>query len=74
MTEKDYLEMKQILKEQRELVSRDAEAARELLIRLNIFHLCIPKDAYTEMEVVYPVDTFSEGIYIETKLRTFLCN
>ncbi|MEV4882241.1 hypothetical protein MRBLMN1_000708 [Chitinophaga ginsengisegetis] len=74
MTEKDYLEMKQILKEQRELVSRDAEAARELLIRLNIFHLCIPQDAYTEMEVVYPVDTFSEGIYVETKLRTFLCN
>lgn len=74
MTDRDYQEMLQILKEQQELVSRDADAAHELLVRLNILHLCIPQDAYTEMEVAYPVDTFSEGIYVETKLRTFLCN
>ena len=71
MTERDFREMEQILKEQRELVSRDPVAALELLTHFNLLHLCVPKDTYQEMEHAAEADPVH---YMQSDLSVFLCN
>jgi hypothetical protein len=68
MTAREFREMEQILKEQRELVSRDPVAARELLASLNILHLCVPIDTYRKQEEA------ARLAYLESELGVFLCN
>lgn len=68
MTEREFREMEQILKEQREMIRGNPAAARELLASLNILHLCVPMDTYRKREEAARIS------YLESELGVFLCN
>lgn len=72
MTEKDYQQTMEALKEQRKRIANEPGYARELLDSLGISQFMVPKG--TQIRVEYPVDVKSEAVYLETMLYVFLCN